>query len=170
MSLYSSEPNNLAQQTEGFECGLDINENLHMLSDYEEEDVAQRAPVKEEPALEPIAEEPVTLDDSIYDEPSPVPNHVTFEDNYPLEDVEEFSAGSVFSSIKDYAMQGVQFAKSNWLMLIVVVLAIVFAYLYFSGRLSGKSSGYFNLADLNASSSFKASSSSLGSNFVNSRK
>ena len=165
MSLYSSEPNNLAQQTEGFECGLDVNEKLHMLSDYEEENVTEKKNV-----LEPVVEEPVVLDDSIYDEPSPVENHVTFEDKSTESDIEEFSTGSVFSSIKDYAMQGIEFAKSNWLMLIVVVLAIVFAYLYFSGRLSGKSSGYFNLADLNASSSFKASSSSLGSNFVNSRK
>ena len=188
MSLYSTEPDNLAQHTEGFECGLDVNQTLHMLSDSEQalyddakkpapkavakpapkavakpapKAVAKPAPVEEEDKDAPV------LDDSIYDEPT---GHVTFaEDTVPS--VEEFSTESIVDTIKEYAGKFVDFVKDNWLAILLVLVAVYLAYSYFNGGFpfTRKFKEYFNLSDMQ-SSSFKGSSSSLGTNYIKTRR
>jgi hypothetical protein len=181
MSLYSIEPentksNNLAQHTEGFECGLDINDNLMMLSESEQAlyDDTKKAPknVAAPVHVAPVEEEDQILDDSIYEEPS---GHVTFADSglAPVDadesDVEGFTTGSVIDTVKGYAGKVGKFAKANWMVILIVLLAICLAYCYFNGKLPfmSKISKVFSLSD--ASSSFKASSSSLGSNVARTR-
>jgi len=190
MSLYSNEPNNLAQETEGFACGIDINEGLHMLSESEAalyEDPKQSKTVNTKPKT--IAQSPVPapmnivaeteteteteLDDSIYDEPQ---GHVTFADsekeltNSVEESVEEFSTGSIINSLTKLFHQVVAFFKKNWIVSLVVLVLLVVGCLYMCDKLpyTKNLSGAFKLSDI-TSSSFKGSTSSLGSNFIKTR-
>lgn len=173
MSLYSNEVNNLAQHTEGFECGLDVNDNLHMLSDSEQALYDDAKKVNDKTGANIAApihnpapvEEDSALDDSIYEEPS---GHVTFADSglAPVDaddsDVEGFANGSIIDTIKSYIAKILAFIKANWMSIFFILLAIGAAYYLMYGTLPfmNKMNGVFNLGD--SSSSFRGSSSSLG--------
>lgn len=155
MSKYSNAPDIATQHTEGFECGYDVNDNLQELSDNE------KTLYEDEPQQNVEHEIVDSLDDSIYD--APASNHVTFADE---QEPEKFSVGGIMSSVKEYANRALSFLKNNWLLLLVLAIALYVGYMWYYGKISfGRSSaqsGSFNLNDMSKSSSF-VGSSSLGS-------
>lgn len=170
MSKYSNSTDNLAQHTEGFECGISNYEDaLYELSDAEvnapapsEEIHVRWRDTEERDEMEGEEEQKIFHQlETDTDNGHVINDEIVDQELFTKDNKKKSKKMSWFSMFK-------RFVSNYWFYILLMLVASVVIYCVYTGRICNPFSRdtTFSLAD---SSSFKASTSSLGARYVSMR-